>query len=322
MTKFSDFFPASQAAVGGGGGVSINEQTTYVQNSNTTGFDTSTGIYTHPNGQQYLRAGSSLQASQTEYPNATPTTIGLGQSTTYQDGIQTTDWLAHDGTNGWSIASNYQLQKYSADWSTLISTLDLRTIYPTDNNLDYVSVASDGTSLYVIKQGNSVSTRRILKISMAGALLQNQPSNGSGGVPTGIMWDFTNSLLLVTDENRNVILRFNPVNVSNLGTYFSFGGLAPLKGFSYRKASNQYIIGYGTGAQFVLINATTFGADQVLNGLDQKNFYINPNDDKLWRENGNAPPNGYFELWDIQGTYTIPNGVDPVTSQPYFWRIK
>jgi len=321
MSKFTDYFPASQAAVGGGGGVAINEQTTIVQNGNTPGFDSSTGIYTHPNGQQYLRAGSSLQASQTEYPNASPTVVGLGASTTYQDGIQNTDWLAHDGTNGWSILDSAQLQKYSADWSTLISTLDLRTL-GIDNIGNYTSVASDGTSLYVIKQGNTTTTRRILKISMAGALLQNQPSNGAGGVPTGIMWDFTNSLLLVTDENRGVILRFNPVNVSNLGTYFSFGGLASRKGFSYRIASNQYIIGYGTGAQFVLINATTFGADQVINGLDQKNFYINPNDDKLWRENGNAPPNGYFELWNIQGTYTIPNGVDPVTSQPYFWRIK
>jgi hypothetical protein len=324
MSDFTDFFPVA-GGVGGAGdgtGAAINEQIPLVQTSLTPGFDTTTEIYTHPNGQEYLKSGKTIQLSQATYPSASPSVVGLGGSTTYQAGFSANyDWVTHDGTNGWGIRGSRLLDKYSADWSTLISTTDLRT--PGGyNTTGYNSVASDGTNLYILYDNGS-ATRRILKFTASTmTLTRDAQSNGYGGIPTGLFYDWNKNILLCTDSNRDLVLQFRISDLANLGTYSTGNIVVGYKGFTYNLEYDSYVFKSNVGA-FKLYDATSWAlvatiSPNTVNGV----FYTNPTENKLWDRVGSGPPNGYLQLFETLGTYGIPTGVDPVTSQPYFWRIK
>ena len=98
--------------------------------------------------------------------------------------------------------------------------------------------------------------------------------------------------------------------------------LVGYKGFTYNLEYDSYVFKSNVGA-FKLYDATSWAlvatiSPNTVNGV----FYTNPTENKLWDRVGSGPPNGYLQLFETLGTYGIPTGVDPVTSQPYFWRIK
>jgi hypothetical protein len=69
MSDYTDFFPAAS----GGGGVAINSYTPFLAQStgNPSGYNSSTGLYTHPDGNYYLKSGKTLAGVASTYPNAT-----------------------------------------------------------------------------------------------------------------------------------------------------------------------------------------------------------------------------------------------------------
>ena len=72
MSNYSDFFGVGSSG-GGGGGAPINSYTPFLVSStgNPTGYDSTTGLYTHPDGTFWLRTGNTLTGVTATYPDAT-----------------------------------------------------------------------------------------------------------------------------------------------------------------------------------------------------------------------------------------------------------
>ena len=71
MSNFSQYFPASSS--GGSGGTPINGYTPFLVSSTgiPTGYDATTGLYTHPDGSFWVKSGLVLSGVTATYPSAT-----------------------------------------------------------------------------------------------------------------------------------------------------------------------------------------------------------------------------------------------------------
>ena len=67
MSNFSQFFPAGSSG-GSGGGINSYAPFLVTVTSNPTGYDATTGLYTHPDGTFWLKSGFTLNSS--AYPDA------------------------------------------------------------------------------------------------------------------------------------------------------------------------------------------------------------------------------------------------------------
>ena len=69
MSNFSNYFPAS---IAGSGGTPINGYTPFLVTGtgNPSGYDATTGLYTHPDGTFWLKTGNTIVDSSNTYPSA------------------------------------------------------------------------------------------------------------------------------------------------------------------------------------------------------------------------------------------------------------
>tara|TARA_B110000211_G_scaffold210201_1_gene248140 strand:+ start:354 stop:1334 length:981 start_codon:yes stop_codon:yes gene_type:complete len=89
MSNFSQYFPASSG--GGSGGTPINGYTPFLVTGtgNPSGYDATTGLYTHPDGTFWIATGNQIVS--TVYPNATGVSaIGTSTGTTWTSASEVT----------------------------------------------------------------------------------------------------------------------------------------------------------------------------------------------------------------------------------------
>ena len=79
MPNLSDFFPA-QAATGTGLPVNTHESFYAIGAGNPSGYDATTGLYTHPNGDVWLKTGNTFDDAAGNYPDAA-TAAGINYNT-------------------------------------------------------------------------------------------------------------------------------------------------------------------------------------------------------------------------------------------------
>ena len=81
---------------GGGGGIPINSYAPFLVGStgNPSGYDATTGLYTHPNGDYWLKTGNTIDIDKTTYPDAT---ANLGSYTS----LGTNTLAAFNNSNNW-----------------------------------------------------------------------------------------------------------------------------------------------------------------------------------------------------------------------------
>jgi len=70
MSNFSQYFPIGSS--GGGGGTPINSYAPFsvAGTSNPTGYDATTGLYTHPDGTFWVKTGFTISGVSSTYPDA------------------------------------------------------------------------------------------------------------------------------------------------------------------------------------------------------------------------------------------------------------
>ena len=71
MSNFSQYFPAASSG-GGSGGTPINGYTPFLVTGtgNPSGYDATTGLYTHPDGTFWLKTGNTIVDNSSTYPSA------------------------------------------------------------------------------------------------------------------------------------------------------------------------------------------------------------------------------------------------------------
>ena len=161
MSDFTDFFPVSGGS-GVGSGIPINGYFPFIVSSTgvPTGYDSTTGLYTHPDGTFWVKTGNTILGQPSDYPNATGPTLftsPLNWSAASQGtDFRSTGWTG--GTNVWALdfATNAAYEYTSAGVYT-------GTSFSTNSETsDPTSLVSDGSFYYL--QGNNT----IFKYTTAG----------------------------------------------------------------------------------------------------------------------------------------------------------
>ena len=117
MSKYTDFYGVTSV-----GDYPINSYFEYgvTATGNPTGYDASTGLYSHPNGSTWLQTGNTLPTS-SAYPNATTTTTG--GATGFIDTVATlgAGWrgICYDSVNNtfWIANGTTTITEWAADFS-------------------------------------------------------------------------------------------------------------------------------------------------------------------------------------------------------------
>ena len=160
MSNFSTYFPIPSS--GGGGGIPINGYFPFIVSSTgiPTGYDSTTGLYTHPDGTFWVKTGNTVLGQPSDYPNATGPTLftsPLNFSAASQGmDFRSTGWTG--GTNVWALdfASDAAYEYTSAGVYT-------GTSFSTNNETgEPTSLVSDGSFYYL--QGSN----KIFKYTTAG----------------------------------------------------------------------------------------------------------------------------------------------------------
>ena len=160
MSNFSQYFPASSG--GGSGGTPINGYTPFLVTGtgNPSGYDATTGLYTHPDGTFWLKTGNTLSSNTitTTYPNTTVSTPGSWSVTTnfqLQPGTYTRDrkmWLYNSATSQY-FQANRGAGNTAAVYQVFNSTgaFVSRINMPFDNSAfyGYVAVLPDATEVFM-----------------------------------------------------------------------------------------------------------------------------------------------------------------------------
>ena len=122
MSKFTDYFPSSGGS-GVGSGIPINGYFPFIVSStgDPTGYDSTTGLYTHPDGTFWLKTGNILADSAGVYPDAT------GATANYEaQGAGITDASTYWFWNGTDILASFNDPSVSGAFRAL--PLNLTTL--------------------------------------------------------------------------------------------------------------------------------------------------------------------------------------------------
>lgn len=173
----------------GGGGLPVNTYESFNVNTtgNPSGYNAATGLYTHPNGDSWLKTGLILPASlATTYPDATlvtaPTSTGRSVAPTYDN---TSKACYIDGANGVYALQHYnpsstRIAEYSfATGAATGKVINTNIQFPNGNGLvGGISYDSSADVIWSFYRYNVVSNATELRLASydytTGANLTNQ----------------------------------------------------------------------------------------------------------------------------------------------------
>ena len=296
-------------------------------NQNPTGYDSTTGLYTHPNGQSWLRSGFTLQGVTATYPNATTTT------TSFTGGLQTSWTATGDAIMGmqWDSSTN----------RLLVADRNSNTVkaYQSDGTFDSIRLdasteitnaiwgpAYDGTNYYV---GDESTSGIIYEYDNSGTYTGNNFDVTSfvGSDLRGVFLNQAGNLLI--QGNGNFPFREYTTAGVYTGTNFSFPtagtfyGAITIAGASYalsedsndRVTSVSAAYALGTAGDIISNTGGTPGGRFSI-AFDGTLYYlcqINTDIVYVWAEDGGS------------GTTTIGDATartDTNTGEPLFIRLK
>ena len=211
MSNFSQYFPIGSS--GGGGGIPINGYFPFTVSStgDPTGYDSTTGLYTHPDGTFWLKSGFRINSLSTLYPSATGV-IGYGYdnftfATTYE-----ANGVAFDGTDYFIVSDQTNTVRQYTSAGVFITSFSTISQTPSPKY-----AAFDGTNLWV--SSGFVGNVQAYAYTTAGVYtgininLNASPLNWSN--LQGMAYDGTNLVFISTNNNEIATFTTAGVYVSN-----------------------------------------------------------------------------------------------------------
>ena len=223
MSNFSTYFPIPSS---GGSGIPINGYFPFIVSSTgvPTGYDSTTGLYTHPDGTFWLKSGFRINSLSTLYPSATGV-IGYGYDNFTFATTQEANGVAFDGTDYFIVNNNTDTVRQYTSAGVFITSFSVTSQAPSPKY-----AAFDGTNLWV---GNgTVGNVKAYAYTTAGVYtgtsidLAASPLNWTN--LQGMAYDGTN--LVFISVNNNEIATFTTAGVyvsnSSITTPSSSNGMA------------------------------------------------------------------------------------------------
>ena len=201
MSNYSDFFGVGSS--GGGGGVPINGYTPFLVTTtgNPTGYDATTGLYTHPDGTYWVQTGFTILDTSGAYPSATGTPGATGT---------------------WASVGNY-----NSGGTTI--------------NGNAYGAWSDGTDYYIMTGNTGANTRAFKRFDSTFTFIDETSAGATANYLTvGLTGDVSQNLMWSLKQSNNVVTEWNyPARTPTGNTYTLPGGTA-MSGFYYDTSTSKF----------------------------------------------------------------------------------
>jgi hypothetical protein len=208
MSDFTDFFPVSGGS-GVGSGIPINGYFPFIVSStgDPTGYNSTTGLYTHPDGTFWLKSGFRINSLSTLYPSATGV-IGYGYdnftfATTYE-----TNGVAFDGTDYFIVSDQTNTVRQYTSAGVFITSFSVNS---QASNPKYATF--DGTNLWVTGNVRAYAYTTAGVYTGTSINLTASPLNWAN--LQGMAYDGTNLVFISTNNNEIATFTTAGVYVSN-----------------------------------------------------------------------------------------------------------
>jgi len=167
MNNFSTYFPIPSS----GGGIPINGYFPFtVSSTGTTGYNATTGLYTHPDGTFWLRSGFTKIDTAGDYPEATISSGTWAYNSVDDFTIATnTDGVAYDGTFYYMITSGGVVNQYNTSFTATGVTFTTVS--------DATGIVYEGGNFFILRK----SDRTVYKYNTSG-VFQSSLSVGGNDV--------------------------------------------------------------------------------------------------------------------------------------------
>jgi hypothetical protein len=340
-----------ELATGGGAtgtGIPVNSYAPFMVDSsnNPSGYDATTGLYTHPNGDYWLKTGNTLAGVNSTYPDATlgggtPAATGRVAAVTYD----TSPWACYiDGSNGVYVVQHYnpsstRIAEYSfATGGATGKVIDTNTQFPNGVGAPGgISYDSSANVIWICYRYNVVSNATELKLASynytTGANLTNQtiyraPNiSTSNNIPFGIAKiNNTPEYVIYSRQNGTEVMQVwnmstgSAVLVSTVNTSLYASTYYYLT--ESANADKIMLWKYDAG-KFVEFETTNFTATGV--ETTPVSSFINSYGSYAFYDNLNAVTNNtsYMAEW-IMGSYIgdLTARTDTDSGEPLFVKIK
>ena len=342
MSNYSDFFGVGSS--GGGGGIPINGYLPFTVSAtnNPTGYDATTGLYTHPDGTFWVQTGNQILGS---YPDATQqgSSYYTGFSFTVTSPAPITDpagWITYNDNTGFMETNGRPdtLNQTKVIGFDASGTYQFQQAFPNDSvgsgaTFGGGAYTSGPDRLYYAKANNIFGTAigwvfRTNGARGAKALAQSIFPNVTFGVDTN---DVDTYYYLRNDTNTVHIV--DAATNTQTGTMsYAATGMAAGQGIgvSYIRGTGTYAGGWvvsGNSTYYVFNSGGTytgfnFPADAASGHVFQNTFTCNP-DGNMYIMNMSTDTVHRYNIdttTPIVGDSTAKTDTD--TAQPLFVRIK
>ena len=232
-----------ELATGGGAtgtGLPVNtyESFSVTATGNPTGYDATTGLYTHPNGDYWLKTGNTLAGVSSTYPDANVNYQILTQfetsssfSTTFVTrglGRTSTNWYALEQTTG-------AVREYTVDATTGNLSGGGSIVFTAYSG--WQAMTSNGTTLLI----PSSTTNLIERTTSGGStgFSFNVSAQGSNIDGLGYYDDGADGVYIVYTSSSGTVATYNAV--TGAATGFSFSGGSAMEGCAF-DGNNYYVL--------------------------------------------------------------------------------
>ena len=316
MSNFTDFFP---------NGAPVNSYKSFLVNStnNPTGYDATTGLYTHPNGDFWLKTGKTLSSATyaSTYPDATISFVALttGLQSTSLTGLQSVGYQNPAGSAfgpAFAVVTGYTWQggQYltstwtsggHASFSNINPPFSSVSIAPGSNNM---AVNPSNGTLFTFPYNNAAVMTTIITI----------PS----GTAKGASYEGSLSEFYLTNT-AGTIYRYNSsyTLLSTTVTGVAGGAIATNGTNIYLGNSSNTVVAQYTIGATITATGKTFDVGSLSGGIitsvDSLDIY---NGGMIVTDSTNSNVVEFTEPANVLGDGTVRTDAD--SSQPLFVKLK
>ena len=318
MSNYSDFFGVGSS--GGGGSFPVNSYLSYFVTStgNPTGYDATTGLYSHPNGEFWLETGNIIGAS--PYPNATKVLDPIPTGNTATIGITVTaqapvskNLIVTDGTNYYAndvATGGYRVRQLDSSFaSTGYSITFSPPGFAGNNREGYFSYFGSAPVFGTINQSNWQKV-------VPPATTWTTEFTGPNGFNASATTNTAGTTIFIAPNSSTVTEYSWPGGVATGNTFSATGAVLGMVAIApYIIACTSTTIELFDDTSFAAVGSgpiTTGNGSNILpNFSDSSRFYL-----------GSAG-NNFNSLveYEIGSVGDGTAKTDPDTSQPFFVRI-
>lgn len=328
-----------ELATGGGAtgtGLPVNSYAPFsvIANDNPTGYNSSTGLYEHPNGDVWLKTGNTLDAG-SDYPDAAITQVvatGFSYSNTSYS-ISYVTGLEYDQS-----ADEIVVGMEASVKRTSTSFVDTGFSFSTSSETGTrrVNVAWDGTSYYVMPVMNGPTVYKYDSTGTYTGTSFSLTSQLGSNVARGLSW--YGSTLYVAQSYRSNFYRYSSSG-SYQGSYSYPASTSPFfqdSGDAAISVSSNFSIGAANSNKTINVwnNSTSTQYDQISTSTDTPyNTFIygvtsnnraldSANSTRIWMSGNNSTVYEYEATGGQELVGDSTARTDSDSGQPLFIKIK